>query len=187
VTGLSVLYVAGVVATVGALLLLDRQRRRFLAASRQQRVQPEEHFLPSPATAPPASDATEPPIGSGAASELTPPVSLPADTNEAMVYIDATGRCTFPNEAARDLFHWKSGELVLSDILAGGREEFHELLDILKREGVVAQHVTALADPSGTPLEISGLALRDQNGNAWRAALFIHRRTTPHLLRGALP
>ncbi len=186
-TGLSALYIAGAVVTAGALLLLDRQRRRFLAASQQEPTLPDDQLLTSPVTAPQASSAIEPVLGSAAAPEPTSAVSLAPETNEAMVYIDATGRCTFPNEAARELFNWKSGELVLSDVLAGGREEFHEVLEILKREGVLAQHVTALADTSRAPLEISGLALRDQNGNAWRAALFIHRRTTPHLLRDALP
>jgi len=184
VTALALFYIAGAVATVGALVLLDRQRRRFLGGVRQN---PRVHHSTRGATGTQASAAGAAVRRSVVPVEPAMPADLPTDADEAMVYIDASGRCTFSNASARDLFNCKGGDVILSDALQGGHEELHALLEVLKREGVVAQHPTALAAPWHTPLEISGLALRDQNGGAWRAALFIHRRTTPDLLRGALP
>ena len=52
------------------------------------------------------------------------------------------------------------------------------LLDRLSRHRVVESHPTALAG-ANTPVEISGVALRDRDDNVWGAALMIRRRTAP--------
>jgi len=103
-------------------------------------------------------------------------------TDEGIMYVDAEGRCTFANQPARDLLHWSSGDLTLGDVLAGGKLESAALLRSLARQGLVEQHLTALAGPLRAPLEISAVALRDRDDNLWGAALFIRRQAAVSVL-----
>lgn len=164
------------------LFLRDPQRRRFFLDYVQRRT-----VAPSPspqrsliAVPPPsAPDSPAPPEAlpagaAGAAAAATAPVAASA-VAEAVVYVDASGECTFGNQAARDLLHWSAGNLALRDVLAGGRGESDALMESLVRRGLVEQHPSILAGPSRAPLEISAVAVRDRDDNLWGAALFIRR------------
>jgi PAS domain-containing protein len=99
----------------------------------------------------------------------------PGSPQDGIVYIDADGRCTFINQAARTLLQWDDRNLALSDVLAGGAAESAELVEALKRQGLVEQHRTSLAAAASIPLELSAVALRDRDDNLWGAAVFIHK------------
>ena len=94
--------------------------------------------------------------------------------DEGIVYIDATGHCTLANQVARELLHWRTGELVLRDVLAGGTRESAALLEELAQRGSIESHATALAGASPEPVELSGVALKGRDDNLWGAALSIH-------------
>ena len=153
------------------LFLRDPQRRRFFlgyvtgddVASR-----------PRPGN----GDATEPATSAGTdpSARRAPSAATPAAADaEAVVYVDASGQCTFANQAARELLHWNAGDLSLRDMLAGGRGESDALMESLARRGLVEQHPSTLAGPTRAPLEISAVAVRDRDDNLWGAALFIRR------------
>ena len=173
------------VAVVGIeLAILTRQRRLFLRdpqrrgffvryAQRSRRSAPQ---LRRPSlAAPPRPAAPATPVAAATKPLPVAPVASaePGGTNEAVVYVDAQGHCTFANRAARDLLHWSAGELALRDVLAGGTGESDALLEALARHGLVEQHPSFLAGPAPAPLEISAVALRDRDDNLWGAALFI--------------
>jgi len=99
---------------------------------------------------------------------------LPAE--QGIMYIDAAGHCTLADRGAREILHWNSGERTLSEVFAGGTQESAALLSELARQGSLDRHPTALADSTGAPVEVSGVALRDRDDNLWGAALVIHRR-----------
>jgi PAS domain-containing protein len=105
----------------------------------------------------------------GATNSHAPPVE------EAVVYVDAAGRVTFANPAARALLHWSGGALALSEVVAGGADESTALLSAVARQELVGQLVTLVTGPSPERLEISGLPFRDRDGNVWGAALFFRR------------
>ena len=92
---------------------------------------------------------------------------------EAIVYVDAAGRLTFANRVARELLHWETGELALSDLLAGGGAESATLLASVAQQELVRLPTTLLAAGTLVDAEVSALALRDRNGALWGAALFI--------------
>jgi hypothetical protein len=98
-----------------------------------------------------------------------------ATTREAIVYVDARGRLTFANRVARELLHWNTGGMALSDLLAGGLEESAALLESVARQELVRVPMTLLAGGAPLQAEINALALRDRNGSLWGAALFIRR------------
>ncbi len=127
---------------------------------------PRASLSPTPAVTPPRPERIEPRIPAPAAPGPPP--------NEGIVYIDATGHCTFANRAARELLHWRTGELLLRDVLVGGTQESAALLEELAQHGSVESHATALAGASPEPLELSGVALKDRDDNLWGAALSIH-------------
>ena len=104
-----------------------------------------------------------------------PDAPVATDNDEAVVYVDATGECTFANQAARELLHWTAGQLALRDVLAGGRGESEALMESLARRGLVEQHPSTLAGPTRAALEINAVAVRDRDDNLWGAALFIRR------------
>lgn len=164
------------------LLLHDRPRRRFFVRSVQGSAQLAALSPPGPTTQPSATPTTEPaaatPHNGGNGSRRTQPRS--SHPQDGIVYIDADGRCTFINQAARTLLQWDGGSLRLSDVLAGGAAESAALVEALKRQGLVEQHLTSLATAS-TPLELSAVALRDRDDNLWGAAVFIH---TPAVASG---
>jgi PAS domain-containing protein len=163
------------------LFLRDPQRRRYFIRYAQQR-------LPD---IPPAAARS----GSLADAEATPrslfqpspaPISAEAEPGratkggpeEAVVYVDAQGQCTFANRAARELLRWEGGNLALRDVLAGGSPESDALLASLARRGLIEEHRSALAGPTRAPLDISAVAVRDRDDNLWGAALFIRRRVS---------
>lgn len=98
---------------------------------------------------------------------------------EGVAYVDATGRFTFANPAARALLRWTAGELALSDVLVGGSQESAALLYAVARQELIGRPVTLSGARSSEQLEMSGLPFRDRNGNLWGAALFIRRAATP--------
>ncbi len=165
------------------LFLLDPRRRRFFLRYIQRAASPP--ALPlrnaarnaAPATVetpnvtPPAAPANGA-SATGAAPDAPQAASHPAD---AVVYVDAKGQCTFANQAARELLHWRTGDLALRDVLAGGSGESDALLESLARRGLVEQHPSTLAGPTRAPLEINAVAVRDRDDNLWGAALFIRR------------
>jgi PAS domain-containing protein len=162
-------------------LLLLHHRRRLLVADPMRRSffvrhirNPRARLSPTPAVIPPPPERIEPRIPT-AAAPTTPVVAAPGlPSDEGILYIDATGHCTFANRAARKLLRWRTGELVLRDVLAGGIRESAALLEELAQRGAVESHATALAGASPEPLELSGVALKDRDDNLWGAALSIH-------------
>ena len=128
-------------------------------------AQPESHPTPNREAALPLAQARS-------AASL---VHAATDVEDGIVYVDAAGRFTFANQAARDLLHWTSGDLALSDVLAGGAGESTTLLQAVARQELIQERVTWRAGPSSVPLDVSALALRDRDGNLWGAALFIRR------------
>jgi hypothetical protein len=98
-----------------------------------------------------------------------------ATMGEAIVYVDAAGRLTFANRVARELLHWETGGMALSDLLAGGFDESAALLESVARQELVRVPMTLLAGGAPVQAEINALALRDRNGSLWGAALFIRR------------
>jgi PAS domain-containing protein len=146
------------------LLLIDPQRRRFFLRYMQRRRE-----VPSLLATPRSSVE---PVAPAAADTAAPAAT---DSNEAVVYVDASGECTFANQAAHELLQWNVGQLALRQVLAGGRDESEALMDALARRGLVEQHPSTLAGPPYTPLEITAVAVRDRDDNLWGAALFIRR------------
>ena len=156
------------------LFLSDPQRRRFLLSYVQRRTGA------TPASSPrAAARLLKAPNAPAAAARQTSPASSPSSaaavSSEAVVYVDATGQCTFANQAARELLHWNTGNLALRDVLAGGRGESDALMESLGRRGLIEQHPSTLAGPTHAPLEINAVAVRDRDDNLWGAALFIRR------------
>lgn len=169
---ISLLAVIGI-GVVVQLTALNRQRRLFLRDPQRRRffvgyVQRSGAAAPlrPPATAPSAA-APQPALPLATGSSAAP--------DEAVVYVDATGECTFANQAARELLHWSEGNLALRDVLAGGRGESDALMESLARRGLVEEHPSTLAGPTHAPLEISAVAVRDRDDNLWGAAVFIRR------------
>ena len=107
-----------------------------------------------------------------AAAALPPTVTSPED---GIMYVDAAGHFTFANQTARELLHWTSGELALSDVLVGGSGESTALLEAVARQELIQQRTVWRAGSASLPLDVSALALRDRDGNLWGAALFIRR------------
>jgi len=110
------------------------------------------------------------PVGPEAFTRETEPA-----TEDGILYVDAAGRLTFANQAARALLDWNSGELVLGDVLAGGRSEAVALLEAVARQEIVERAVTLQAGARRAELDVSALALRDRDGNLWGAALFLRQ------------
>jgi len=165
------------------LLLDDRARRQFLIRgardgmktvvtppARLASAQPS----PQPAVVPIAASGSEARAADDNGAGDAPP-RRPAAAQEGIIYIDADGHCTFINEAARQLLAWNDGNLALGDILAGGAAECAAFIAALKRQGLIEQHLTTLANADATPLELSAVALRDRDDNLWGAALFVRR------------
>jgi len=153
------------------LLLLDQQHRQFLvrhvSGAAVAVAMPDVGAIPGV-----AGPVAEPTTAAASAAPSTPP----ACSNEGVIYVDAAGRCTFANQAARKILHWSRDDVSLRDLLAGGDQESAELLASIEQQGLVEQHTTSLAGPSAQPLEINAVALRDRDDNHWGAALFIHPR-----------
>jgi len=153
-------------------LLLEVRLRNFqVPPSRPQR-------RTAPMTAVPKADrAAPPPIAPpGPAVETAPPA--PAVPERAVLYVDATGRCTLADDAARALLQWTSGELSLADVVAGGVPEAADLLATLARHGSIEAHATRLRTPHGVPVDLTAVAVRDRDDNLWGAAFFIHGART---------
>lgn len=130
---------------------------------------------PAPDTDLPAeSDCVSAPIAP--AEDLQAPAA-----DEGVVYVDAGGRFTFANPAARALLHWRGGELALSDVLIGGSQESAAVLNAVARQELIGRPVTVITGPSSELLEMSGLPFRDRDGNLWGAALFIRRASASPL------
>jgi hypothetical protein len=158
------------------LLVNDAVRRRALVHQlRQARVAPTQAVIPQTHTSiEPLAPATVP------FTQATAPPEPPAE--QGIMYIDAAGHCTLADRGAREILHWSSGERTLSEVFAGGSQESAALLSELAQQGSLERHPTALADSTGAPIEISGVALRDRDDNLWGAALVIHRRSATETL-----
>jgi PAS domain-containing protein len=179
VIGIGILVQLLVLRRQRRLFLLDPQRRRFFLGYVQGRAatppQPRPHdprLEPALQTEPPAPNASIPAARDSARVASS---SESGASDEAVVYVDATGQCTFANQAARELLHWSTGNLALRDVLAGGRGESDALMESLARRGLVEQHPSTLAGPTRAALEINAVAVRDRDDNLWGAALFIRR------------
>ena len=183
--GIALLAVSGIAILV-QLLALDRQRRLFLSDPQRRRFflgYMDRRSVQTAASPAPSSGAGRiAPADVMISSAESTAAQIPSergtahratDADEAVVYVDATGECTFANQAARQLLRWNTGQLALRDVLAGGRGESEALMKSLARRGLIEQHSSALAGPSGAPLEISAVAVRDRDDNLWGAALFI--------------
>lgn len=172
VISIGILVQLGILHRHRRLFLLDPQRRRFFLGYVQGRAEMPPQLEPAILTEAPAPNA---PIR---APRHRVPVASPSESgasDEAVVYVDATGQCTFANQAARELLDWSTGNLALRDVLAGGRGESDALMESLARRGLVEQHPSTLAGPTRAALEINAVAVRDRDDNLWGAALFIRR------------
>jgi PAS domain-containing protein len=176
---ITLLAVIGIAAAI-QLIALNRQRRLFLSDPQRRRfflsyIKRAESIAASHSRAGETLVAAPAAPGPSAAPSPTPAsVSVTASSpDDAVVYVDATGECTFANQAARDLLHWSTGSLALRDVLAGGRGESDALMESLARRGLVEQHPSTLAGPTHALLEISAVAVRDRDDNLWGAAVFI--------------
>lgn len=187
--GIALLVVIGIAALM-QLLVLHRQRRLFLRDPQRRRffLNYVREGVASVTAASHAGTAIAAPTGPAVAAPPSPgrSTATPAatDTNEAVVYVDATGECTFANQAARELLHWNAGTLALHNVLAGGRGESDALMESLARRGLVEQHASTLAGPTHAPLEISAVAVRDRDDNLWGAAVFIRRAAGAPVVTG---
>ena len=97
----------------------------------------------------------------------------------AVLYVDAAGRCTLADDAARALLRWTGGELSLADVVGGGIPEAAELLALLARNGAIESRPTRLRIPPDLPVDLSAVAVRDRDDNLWGAAFFISGSRTP--------
>ncbi len=185
-----VVWVALLIALAGTavaeLLWLNRQRRLFLGDAQRRRFfvqymqrtarQPRR---PQPPTGPVSarfpSVAAPPPHPTVTGGNGTLPVLRPRDGDEGVAYVDAEGRCAFANQTARDLLHWRTGELALGDVLTGGTAECTAVLAALEEHGTLTPRTPCLTGSPPTPVEISAVALRDRDDNFWGAAIFIRR------------
>jgi PAS fold len=161
------------------LFLRDPQRRRYFLGYVQRTIEPAE-IRARPAEATILAANAIPRLSKTDAPACAPTPAL----DEAVVYVDATGECTFANQAARDLLHWNTGSLALRDVLAGGRGESDALMAALARCGLVEQHPSTLAGPTHAPLEINAVAVRDRDDNLWGAAVFIRRAAAAPVTAG---
>jgi hypothetical protein len=169
---------AAVLAVVPALrhlryrrrLLLEVRLRNFqVPAPRSQRITA--RGTPTPRHHDPGTPLAASPAVAAAAS---PPVP-----ERAVLYVDATGRCTLADDAARALLQWNSGELSLADVVAGGVPEAADLLATLARDGTIETHATRLRTPHDLPVDLTAVAVRDRDDNLWGAAFFIRGTHTP--------
>jgi hypothetical protein len=99
--------------------------------------------------------------------------------DRAVLYVDAAGRCTLADDAARALLRWNGGELSLADVVGGGVPEAAELLATLARNGAIEARPTRLRIPPDLPVDLSAVAVRDRDDNLWGAAFFISGPRTP--------
>ena len=114
-------------------------------------------------------------VDEDAAAGLAPP-PVP---ERAVLYVDAAGRCTLADDAARALLRWNGGELSLADVVGGGVPEAAELLATLARNGAIEARPTRLRIPPDLPVDLSAVAVRDRDDNLWGAAFFISGPRTP--------
>ncbi len=128
---------------------------------------------------PPADPAATAAVAGAAKGPGPAPAVAPAPVGEGIVYVDATGRVTFANAAARALFDWTGDGRALSEVLAGGTEESEALLEAVARHELVQREITLRGGSQPRRLEISALALRDGDGNWWGAALFVRGGPPP--------
>jgi len=176
------LLIALAVTAVAQLLWLNRSRRLFLGDAQRRRffvqcMQPTAGPPRQPHTQPRSVAARFPSMPATPATEDdgAHPVLRLRNGDEGVAYVDAEGRCAFANQTARDLLHWRKGELTLSEALTGGTEESAAVLAALAQHGTLPPRTTALAGSPPMPVEISAVALRDRDDNFWGAAIFIRR------------
>ena len=158
---------AAVLAVVPVMRHL-RYRRRLLLDVRLRNFQ-----VPPPRSKGRKTPPAVSPIAESAAVLPSNP-HVPAVPERAVLYVDATGRCTLADDAARALLQWTSGELSLADVVAGGVPEAAHLLATLARDGAIDVHATRLRTPHDLPADLTAVAIRDRDDNLWGAAFFIH-------------
>jgi len=159
---LNAIAVAALLIVIAECVYLAAQRRLFL--SDRQRRHLFVGFMSNQLTMPPPNG-----------KPIAPPclTAAAAKPDEGVLYVDAEGHCTFADDTARALFPAANGEMQLAELLAGGAPEAGRMLDVLRRTGVVAQHVTTLTTANPRHVQLSGVAFRDREDHLWGAALFI--------------